>query len=187
VELKVGDMLEAERTLLNEGVLMRATEVRWRLEKRLGEGAFSAVWSASGVDAFGRVCAVKLTSRALCLTNDRTRISFLREVSVLRRLSHPNVVSYVTSFSTRSHHCLMLEALTGGELFELVADDSNRRRMMLPSPSEAVWEGVKDPKGEGFVRRVFGELARGVGWLHTVGVVHRDIKLESERSIKLKR
>ncbi len=33
--------------------------------------------------------------------------------------------------------------------------------------------------GEDFIRRVFGDLARGVGWLHEVGVVHRDLKLES--------
>lgn len=39
--------------------------------------------------------------------------------------------------------------------------------------------GSEDMMGEGFVRRVFGELGRGVGWLHEVGVVHRDIKLES--------
>jgi tRNA (cytidine32/guanosine34-2'-O)-methyltransferase len=37
-----------------------------------------------------------------------------------------------------------------------------------------------DDVGEGFVRRLFGELCKAVGWLHEVHAVHRDIKLESE-------
>jgi tRNA (cytidine32/guanosine34-2'-O)-methyltransferase len=115
------------------------------------------------------------------MSSERTRISFLREVSVLRRLSHPNIDAYVTSFSTQAHHCLVLEALAGGELFEFVADERTRKRMLLPSPRVGEgWDGLEDLQGEGFVRRVFGELARGLGWLHSVGVVHRDVKLESE-------
>ncbi|KAJ4493366.1 kinase-like domain-containing protein, partial [Lentinula lateritia] len=30
------------------------------------------------------------------------------------------------------------------------------------------------------LRRIFSELCKAVGWLHGVGLVHRDIKLESE-------
>jgi serine/threonine protein kinase len=79
-----------------------------------------------------------------------------------KRISHPNVVNYLSSFSTVSHHCLVLEKVSGGELFDLLQRPGNHARM-----------------GEDFVRRIFGELARGVGWLHDAGVVHRDLKLES--------
>lgn len=151
------------------------SQTRWKVMTPLGHGAFSSVWSAESIDSnLARVAAVKLTSRATCSTNSRTRIAFLREVSVLRHLSHPNIVSFLASFSTTTHHCLVLEQITGGELFELLSDQSNRDRILVPAS--------EDPSGEGFVRRVFGELARGVGWLHEVGVVHRDIKLESESS-----
>jgi serine/threonine protein kinase len=80
-----------------------------------------------------------------------------------QRISHPNVVNYLSSFSTCSHHCLVLEKVSGGELFELLQRPGYHAKM-----------------GEDFVRRVFGELARCVGWLHEAGVVHRDLKLESE-------
>jgi serine/threonine protein kinase len=73
------------------------------------------------------------------------------------------VVNYLSSFSTTTHHCLVLEKVSGGELFDLMQRPGNHAKM-----------------GEDFVRRLFGELARGVGWLHEVGVVHRDLKLESE-------
>jgi len=78
---------------------------------------------------------------------------------------------------------LVLEELRGGELWELVGNPKNRERMGLIDPSEIRVEsldGCGDGCGEGFVRRLIGELCRGVGWLHKVGVVHRDIKLESK-------
>lgn len=208
----------------------------WRLEKKIGEGAFSSVWSAVPLhissttssyslstdiqmssstdgsnDAKSRptsinsssnmLAAIKILSRSTCTANARTRISFLREVEVLRAISHPNVVGYYTSFSTATHHCLVLERLEGGELFELISDEGNRARMMLAPPNTpsgqgqgvgVTQNGYRDPTegmgagaepvadGEGFVRRLFADLCKGVGFLHEQGVVHRDIKLESE-------
>lgn len=81
----------------------------------------------------------------------------------LQHLSHPHIVSYLSSFSTTYYHCLVLENLSGGELFDLLQTPGNHRRM-----------------GEDLIRRVFGELCRGVYWLHEAKVVHRDLKLESE-------
>ncbi|WVR03587.1 hypothetical protein IAU60_000579 [Kwoniella sp. DSM 27419] len=169
---------------------------RWKLVRKLGEGAFSSVWSAvpastTEAERGGRplqVAALKMMDRQLSLRDSRTRISFLREVEVLRHISHPSIVSYLDSFTTPTHHVLVLEELSGGELFDLMSDDENRRRMILPSPQKEVEAVVLaagssprvwDSAGEGFVRRVFGELTRAVGWLHEVGVVHRDIKLEN--------
>ena len=34
--------------------------------------------------------------------------------------------------------------------------------------------------GESVLRRVWCELCKAVGWMHGVGLVHRDIKLESK-------
>jgi len=150
----------------------------WRLESKLGEGAFSSVWSASPIPPSSpQVAAIKLMDKRLCSSNARTKIAFIREVEVLRHISHPSIVSFLASFSTQTHHCLVLERLEGGELFELMSDEDNRRRMVLPGPLDA--DGNGDAVGEGFVRRVFGILVKAVGWLHEVGVVHRDIKLES--------
>lgn len=57
----------------------------------------------------------------------------------------------------------MLEHVGGGDLFDLI--DSTQRHSQLD---------------ERLVRRMFGELCKAVGWMHGVGLVHRDIKLESK-------
>ncbi len=57
---------------------------------------------------------------------------------------------------------MVLESIQGGELFELLNVDDNHARMT-----------------EELLRRLWGELALAVGWMHEVALVHRDIKLES--------
>lgn len=59
----------------------------------------------------------------------------------------------------------MLECATGGELFDLLTSRH-------------------DAMDEPLARRIFGELCGVVGWMHKIGVVHRDVKLESEHPIK---
>lgn len=177
--LNVGDTLVPVHEADDLVVGRKQSDKRsWRLERRIGEGAFSSVWAAAPVSGQSEtsLAAVKVLARSTVSANARTRISFVREVEVLRHIAHPGIVSYLSSFSTPTHHCLVLERLEGGELFELVSDQANRDRMLLPGSGP----GYEDPDGEGFVRRLFGELCKAVGWLHEVHAVHRDIKLESE-------
>ncbi|KAF8321789.1 kinase-like protein [Clavulina sp. PMI_390] len=116
----------------------------------------------SGTPTKGRLVAVKMIPIAACDADDRTRISFVREVEVLRHIAHPNIASYLHSYTTATHHCLVLEYIGGGELFSLVNSDEQFSRITEP-----------------WVRRMWGELTLAVGWMHGVGLVHRDIKLEN--------
>lgn len=180
VAVKAGDVLTP---VADDSFPVRSSEApgSWRLRSLLGQGAFASVWSGDaegdGETPRGTVAAVKLVDRGACTRNSRTAIAFYREVEVLRHLVHPGIVGYYCHFSTDTHHCLVLERLSGGELFSLVEDERNRSRMLRPGPD--------DPEGFGLVRRIFGELARAVSWLHEVEVVHRDIKLESEYLVSL--
>lgn len=54
--------------------------------------------------------------------------------------------------------------MPGSDLLDLV--NSDERHALL---SESV------------LKRVVSELVSAVGWLHSVGIVHRDLKLESKR------
>lgn len=80
-----------------------------------------------------------------------------------QHISHPSIVSYVHSFTTNYFHCLVLERVAGGELFSLVNSSEQYAKVSEPA-----------------IRRMWGELCRAVGWMHGVGLVHRDIKLESK-------
>lgn len=79
----------------------------------------------------------------------------------LQHIRHPSLVHLTSSFDTAFHTCLVLEFSPGGELFDFLAN-------------------YHDQTSEVLVRRIFGELADVLGWMHSIGLVHRDIKLESE-------
>lgn len=121
----------------------------------------------------GRLVAVKMTPRRAIWTwgssstgleedEERTRVGFVREVEVLKHISHPNITRLLEHLSTPSHHILVLPYLPGGDLLGLVNND-------------VAWSKL----GENVLRRIWCELCKAVGWMHGVGLVHRDIKLEN--------
>ncbi|GLB35518.1 putative protein tyrosine kinase [Lyophyllum shimeji] len=119
----------------------------------------------------GRLVAVKMTVRGGAgvaagedeeREKERTRVAFVREVEVLRHISHPNITPLLTHLSTPTHHVLVLPYLPGGDLLALVNTDG-------------AWTRLR----ESVLQRMWCELCRAVGWMHGVGLVHRDIKLEN--------
>lgn len=106
--------------------------------------------------------ALKMMAREPCEQNERMRVSWVREVEVLKHIRHPSLIAFVHSFSTPKNHVLVLERVAGGELFDLL---SNHQGKIF--------------RREWLVRRLFAELANAVGWMHSIHLVHRDIKLEN--------
>lgn len=127
--------------------------------------------SAGSTLPAARLVALKMTARSMfvpCsgrgqeLQRDRTRVSFVREVEVLRHISHPNITKLLTHLTTPSYHVLVLPYISGGDLLGLVNSDDAHNQL-----------------GESLLRRMWCELCKAIGWMHGVGLVHRDVKLES--------
>ncbi|KAF8655813.1 hypothetical protein AX16_002898 [Volvariella volvacea WC 439] len=124
----------------------------------------------AGEDGASKIVAVKMTLRDGGFgpgmegdkERERTQAAFIREVEVLRHISHPNITTLLASLTTTTHHMLVLPYLPGGDLLALVNSD-------------IAWSHL----GEDVLRRLWCELCKAVGWMHSVGIVHRDIKLEN--------
>ena len=97
-------------------------------------------------------CAIKKIPKALTS-------SLTREIHHHRRLHHPNICQLLEVLATESHIYLVTELCAGGELFDYLVE---RGRLQ-----------------EHEARRIFGELGLAVGYMHSMGVVHRDLKLEN--------
>ncbi|KAJ6500679.1 kinase-like protein [Mycena sanguinolenta] len=108
--------------------------------------------------AFAQPCS----KREEALQRDRTRVSFVREVEVLRHIAHPNITKLLTHLTTPGYHVLVLPYLPGGDLLSLVNSDDAHGALT-----------------ETLLRRMWCELCKAVGWMHGVGLVHRDVKLEN--------
>jgi serine/threonine protein kinase len=122
---------------------------RYRLEKRLGAGGMSEVWSALDVDLDRRVAVKLLAPHA-----DRAR--FEREARAVAALAHPNICALYGFGETGGRPFMVLEHLAGGSLEDRLAP------------------GRRLPDDE--TRRIAHDVAAGLAHAHDRGVVHRDLK-----------
>jgi len=85
--------------------------------------------------------------------------SMAAELSILKRLHHRNIVNLHEVFESETTLWLIMEKVGGGELLEYLKE--------LEHLSEA------------YVRDIAKQLCTGLHYIHSAGVVHRDIKLEN--------
>eukprot|EP00929_Paragymnodinium_shiwhaense_P069458 TRINITY_DN35021_c0_g1_i1.p1 TRINITY_DN35021_c0_g1~~TRINITY_DN35021_c0_g1_i1.p1 ORF type:complete len:451 (-),score=58.40 TRINITY_DN35021_c0_g1_i1:93-1445(-) len=133
----------------------------------LGRGSFGEVVLAEDARQAGRLVAVK-TSRygapgvGHTATSMVGKDTILEEAAVLRRLRHRHIVRCEDAGLDEDQHMvwLALELMDGGSLRSLL--DSRRS---IGSPFDAQ-----------FVRRVLAEIGSALQYIHTEGILHRDVK-----------
>ena len=130
------------------------TFARYELDGKLGEGAMGVVYRARDRN-LGRVVALKMLSPELG-AEDELRLRFQREAEAVGRLNHPNIVSVYDMGEHQGRLYMAMELLEGEDLRTLV------EKQAPLATAERV--------------RVLGEIAAGVAYAHSKGVVHRDLK-----------
>ncbi|XP_054820863.1 CBL-interacting serine/threonine-protein kinase 1-like isoform X2 [Prosopis cineraria] len=150
VILKLGN----SPTEKDEGIMRLAN---YEVGRTLGTGSFAKVKLAKHVNS-DQLFALKII--------DKTKIFHLniahqitREIATLKLLKHPNVVRLHEVLASKTKIYLVLEYVTGGELFDRIASKGR----------------LKEAEG----RKLFQQLIDGVSYCHNKGVFHRDLKLEN--------
>ncbi len=130
------------------------TFARYELEGTRGEGAMGVVYRARDKN-LGRVVALKMLAPEMG-AEDELRLRFQREAEAIGRLNHPNIVSVYDMGEHQGRLYLAMELLEGEDLRVLVEKQATLQ------PAERV--------------RILAEIAAGVAYAHSRGVVHRDLK-----------
>ena len=129
---------------------------KYELGKTLGSGSFSKV--KLGVDDQGRQYAVKIIEKEQ-LVREHMEEQLKREISVMKMLNHPHIVRLYDVLQTQNHIYLVLELVTGGELFDRILS------------------AKKFDEDTG--RRFFQQLVVALHFSHKNSVAHRDLKPEN--------
>ncbi|KAJ3386321.1 hypothetical protein HDU84_001615 [Entophlyctis sp. JEL0112] len=131
----------------------------WRLLRTIGEGEFGKVKLAVHQDSQAEV-AIKLCKKTQIVAVPNGYTKLMREISTLKKVkSHPYIISLIDVIETDSSIAIVMDLARGGELFELILD------------SRAIQEGP--------ARRMFAQIICAVGYIHSIEIVHRDLKLEN--------
>jgi [calcium/calmodulin-dependent protein kinase] kinase len=149
----------------HEEVLTRLNE--YRIGREIGRGAYGTVLKARKAKQAGRASevAIKVAKRSALKRirhgKGTALDSALREIAVMKKLSHPNVVQLIEVIDdpARDELYLVMELVTGGTLAEPIA------KGQVSSEASLV--------------RWMRDVVLGLEHLHHSGVVHRDLKPEN--------
>ncbi|KAF8394683.1 hypothetical protein HHK36_020900 [Tetracentron sinense] len=132
-------------------------EILWEdltIGEQIGQGSCGTVYHGLW---YGSDVAVKVFSKHEY--SDDVILSFRQEVSLMKRLRHPNVLLFMGAVTSPQRLCIVTEFLPRGSLF----------RLLQRSTSRLDWR-----------RRVHIalDIARGINYLHHCNppIIHRDLK-----------
>eukprot|EP01119_Soliformovum_irregulare_P017588 TRINITY_DN5250_c0_g1_i1.p1 TRINITY_DN5250_c0_g1~~TRINITY_DN5250_c0_g1_i1.p1 ORF type:complete len:587 (+),score=157.74 TRINITY_DN5250_c0_g1_i1:175-1761(+) len=140
---------------------------KYQVGECLGRGWASRVYQALNSDS-GDIVAIKQIKKSMIDGDKLPRI--MREVELLKKLKHPNVVKFIESIDTEDSLYFVLEFIEGGSLHRTMKKFGTFSENLL---------GI-----------YMHQALNGLSYLHAQGVLHRDIKgdnmlLTKEGTIKL--
>ncbi len=127
--------------------------------RELGRGAMGIVYQARHNDT-GQLVALKLIVPETATTRSAVD-RFLREMSVISQLKHPNIVEFLEQGMTRGQFWFAMEYVLGGTNLEVLAQ-AESGTYSIPKAC-----------------RMACQVLKGLEQAHKNGFVHRDIKPEN--------
>lgn len=127
---------------------------KYVLTQRLGSGSFAQVYLATKAES-GETFAIKAIARNK-LGDVKIQENLDSEIMIMRDYIHPNIVRLFEHYTSANHIYLVLEYCAGGDLQQYIRkfgrlDERTARRFLI-------------------------QLARGLQFLHSKHLIHRDIK-----------
>ncbi|XP_071411746.1 serine/threonine-protein kinase DCLK2 isoform X2 [Pithys albifrons albifrons] len=128
---------------------------KYKVGKVIGDGNFAVVKECVE-RATGKEFALKIIDKAKCCGKEHL---IENEVSILRRVKHPNIIMLIEEMDTPTELYLVMELVKGGDLFDAITSSTK----------------YTERDGSAMVYN----LASALKYLHGLNIVHRDIKPEN--------
>ena len=127
------------------------------IKEKLGEGGFGSVRLGINKQT-GEKVAIKILEKSK-LTRYEDKIRIHREIEILKKVKHPNIVQLYSVIETEKQIFLIMEYIKGQELYQYIL--------------------LKKKLSEEEACFYFQQIISGIEYLHKLKIAHRDIKSEN--------
>ena len=155
-ECETGDLRDLWIEKLKYASHVVKFESIYKLGEQIGGGAFSSVYKCKRF-LDNKMFAVKIIGKTNMKDDDK--INIRDEISILKLVSHPNIIHMDGFFETQSNIYFVIELIEDGDLFNNIV-------------GRKTFDDIELKK---FIKTI-GEC---LAYLHELGIVHRDIKPEN--------
>eukprot|EP00344_Euplotes_crassus_P008779 CAMPEP_0196995390 /NCGR_PEP_ID=MMETSP1380-20130617/1517_1 /TAXON_ID=5936 /ORGANISM="Euplotes crassus, Strain CT5" /LENGTH=173 /DNA_ID=CAMNT_0042411047 /DNA_START=12 /DNA_END=533 /DNA_ORIENTATION=- len=128
----------------------------YKIEDELGAGSFGIVRRGISKDT-GEEVAIKIIDRKGLAEDDE--VALKTEVQILQGIDHPNVVKMIEVFDEEDFLYIVLELMTGGELFDRIVEKESYSEMEAADTIRPIVDAIR--------------------YCHENNIIHRDLKPEN--------
>ena len=139
----------------HENVGMKLSD--FKILKELGKGSYGIVYTVRSYLDDNEYVMKKMELNHLKPKQQR---ECYREVSILKKVNHPNIIKYYSSFLEQETLYIIMEYAENGDLFSLIKHYKRHKKYF---DEFDIW-------------RIASEILNGLHYLHTHNIIHRDIK-----------
>ena len=130
----------------------------YELIKQLGKGGYGKVYRVKNLKT-GEIRACKQLSKLSIKNLEK----FEREINILKKSDHPNIIKLYEIFESKRSLYLIMEECKGGEVFDRIIEHIQNKKMYTEKDAANMFE----------------QMMSAVEYCHNNGICHRDLKPEN--------
>ena len=144
-------------------VIKRKKRIKnYDLFKVIGSGNYADVYLSIEYKT-NKLYATKCISKDK-LDNEDAQKSLRREISILKKLDHKNIIKIMDCHESKSKYYIVLEYCNGGNLYQYVRDYKKKNNKLL---------------NELYIQKLLQQIAPALEYMHKNNIIHRDMKLDN--------